>query len=288
MHKQTLYQVLIVAVIAVGAYLNYSWHYVPPKQPRIYKMVIQDALETIVIKSPEDFYFEKSDYNIVKPVSDSIRTAVQKLSGYFDNNPDKNINIVGQYHPTEINNSALPNLGLARATAVKNYMIQMGVSPQKINVLGEKILDLQDKEGFYSGPLDYKIVQEIDKTKEYAKLKKRILADPLVVYFGSGESSINLDTVQRQKVVDILTYLDKMPEASCRIIGHTDNLGNAKINYNLGLDRAAIIKDYLVKNGLSADKVSVESKGPDAPIAENTTNEGRAKNRRTEITFNEQ
>lgn len=68
-----------------------------------------------------------------------------------------------------------------------------------------------------------------------------------------------------------------------KIIGHTDNIGHEKFNEKLSLKRAESVKKFLVKNGLNEARVTVDGKGMRAPIAENDTEENRAKNRRVEI-----
>jgi OOP family OmpA-OmpF porin len=67
------------------------------------------------------------------------------------------------------------------------------------------------------------------------------------------------------------------------IIGYTDSTGNA--NYNLGLSkrRAESVRDYLVAQGVPAEKLRVLGRGENDPIASNATKEGRAENRRVEV-----
>lgn len=68
------------------------------------------------------------------------------------------------------------------------------------------------------------------------------------------------------------------------VYGNTDSTGTAGYNAELGKQRAASVKDWLVRNaGISNDKISVESKGQSDPVASNTTAEGRQMNRRVEI-----
>jgi len=65
--------------------------------------------------------------------------------------------------------------------------------------------------------------------------------------------------------------------------GHTDSTGPAAYNQGLSERRANAVKDYLVSQGVPADRVYVEGKGASNPIASNATREGRAQNRRVEI-----
>jgi outer membrane protein OmpA-like peptidoglycan-associated protein len=65
--------------------------------------------------------------------------------------------------------------------------------------------------------------------------------------------------------------------------GHTDNTGDPAANKQLSLDRASAIKDLLVQGGVESSRISTDGWGPEKPIASNETDEGRAKNRRTEL-----
>jgi outer membrane protein OmpA-like peptidoglycan-associated protein len=68
-----------------------------------------------------------------------------------------------------------------------------------------------------------------------------------------------------------------------KLSGHTDNQGDAAKNMLLSEKRAKAVKKYLVSKGVKADKVITEWFGPDKPIADNTTEAGRQKNRRVEM-----
>jgi len=63
-------------------------------------------------------------------------------------------------------------------------------------------------------------------------------------------------------------------------VGHTDSIGNDEYNQALSIRRAEAVKAYLISRGIGADRVYTEGKGEAQPIADNTSNEGRAKNRR--------
>jgi len=71
--------------------------------------------------------------------------------------------------------------------------------------------------------------------------------------------------------------------------GHTDNVGNPDVNMGLSEKRALAVRDYLIKQGVDASRLTARGYGSTMPIADNTTKAGRAKNRRVEfkITFEE-
>jgi outer membrane protein OmpA-like peptidoglycan-associated protein len=67
------------------------------------------------------------------------------------------------------------------------------------------------------------------------------------------------------------------------VFGFTDNVGAIDMNMDLSQKRAQSVRDYLVSKGIPADLITAQGKGPAEPIAENTSVEGRAQNRRVEI-----
>ena len=67
------------------------------------------------------------------------------------------------------------------------------------------------------------------------------------------------------------------------VFGFTDNVGTRENNMDLSLKRATSVRDYLVTKGIPADLLSAQGKGPDDPISDNNSVEGRAGNRRVEI-----
>ena len=81
----------------------------------------------------------------------------------------------------------------------------------------------------------------------------------------------------------LYTSFIKNPKLVIEIIGHTDNVGDENINYRLSQNRADAIKAYLIKKGIDDARILTKGFGEKGPIASNDTEEGRAKNRRTEI-----
>ncbi|MBL0194553.1 MAG: OmpA family protein [Myxococcales bacterium] len=77
----------------------------------------------------------------------------------------------------------------------------------------------------------------------------------------------------------------KHPELRVEIGGHTDNVGNDKTNTTLSQKRAESVKAWFVGKGLAANRFEAKGYGPSKPVAENTTPEGRGKNRRVEFTL---
>jgi len=82
---------------------------------------------------------------------------------------------------------------------------------------------------------------------------------------------------------DCVTVLKNNPKVKIQIQGHTDNRGTETYNMHLSQRRAQAVKQYFVKHGISANMLTTAGYGLSQPIAPNTTDEGRAKNRRVEL-----
>lgn len=78
-------------------------------------------------------------------------------------------------------------------------------------------------------------------------------------------------------------FLVNNPSVFIRIAGHTDNIGSNIYNEELSARRAEAVVNYLIDKGISPERLEFKGYGSRQPVADNTTEEGRAKNRRTEL-----
>ncbi|WP_312135418.1 OmpA family protein [Sphingobacterium sp.] len=89
----------------------------------------------------------------------------------------------------------------------------------------------------------------------------------------SSESELNL----------LLGLLQANPKLQIEIAGHTDNTGNKAANQTLSENRAKAVSTWLISKGISAGRLSVKGYGDEKPIASNSSEEGKQRNRRTEF-----
>ncbi|PNW30192.1 OmpA family protein [Formosa algae] len=263
---------------------------VAPKETTKNPFLLKDFNGSLDLNASDNLNFNVSGITILKPISKGVTDGVDSLKVYLDGDPLKIIGITGLYTSDEINNSAFPNLGLARANAVKNYFVSKGISSWQIDTFGALDNDMvPDQTGVLYGPEQYMVsTREVDDKSHLEALELihvEISEHPLVMNFDTAKATIDLSGEQREKVAKISRYLDKVEGASITIVGHTDNTGNAEANLVLGQERADFAKSYFIRNHIPEGKIITVSKGQTEPIANNATEEGRANNRRITVIF---
>lgn len=102
------------------------------------------------------------------------------------------------------------------------------------------------------------------------------------VLFTSGSATLlPAAQVKLNDVADALVKQD--PDSKMVVEGHTDSQGSASANQDLSQRRAQAVRDYLVSRGIAGDRVTAQGFGSSKPVADNSSAEGRADNRRVEI-----
>ncbi len=103
----------------------------------------------------------------------------------------------------------------------------------------------------------------------------------LYINFETAKSVIKSES---QNIIDqIAAMLTENPALKISIEGHTDNVGDATANQNLSVNRAQAVLNAIVAKGIDKSRLSAKGWGATKPIADNNTEEGKAKNRRVEI-----
>ena len=110
------------------------------------------------------------------------------------------------------------------------------------------------------------------------QLKLNIPSD---ISFDTGRADIKSNL--RPILDQFANGLQNQPNTEVRIIGHTDNTGSDAVNNPLSLRRAESARDYLSMHGVDSRRVMVAGRGEYEPIADNSSEAGRARNRRVEI-----
>lgn len=113
-----------------------------------------------------------------------------------------------------------------------------------------------------------------------------VMPESFMVYFDFDRFQFNPDQKTDSRVADWKSWLDKNPASTLLISGHTDLIGTPAYNQSLGLKRAQSIQKYLEMKGIPSARMVASSKGEEQPAGDNKTADGRASNRRGEISIN--
>ncbi len=240
--------------------LSSGWFYVCKVKQKC------SAIETIEeVDVPIGFSF--GGFDVVKGTS---------FTTYRDNlleqlGEDNKIKVVGKYDKNESNTSGFDNLGIARASAVRNLMPELA---DYRFLLTSKAVDYDSSEKVLAAA-DFKIMlnNEFVEETEFGA----------IIHFKANEPDEILNP-------SIQEYLNQLVRSNAKfnldVIGHSDNAGSEGENYSLGLERANKIRDLLVTYGMSEDRIYPSSRGETDPVTGNDSEDGMIKNRRVEILIN--
>ncbi|SDC83639.1 OmpA family protein [Williamwhitmania taraxaci] len=116
-------------------------------------------------------------------------------------------------------------------------------------------------------------------------VKQALIPQDLVVHFAFDNSAFEANQEASQYFDESNAYMNQDSMAKLSITGYTDAIGTDKYNQALGYRRAQSMQQYFESKGISANRISIESKGEKEPITDNSTILGRADNRRSVVTL---
>ena len=267
------------------------------------------------LELPGNFSFAKSDANANL---NTLGGSLASLVLYLKNNPNRTVRIIGYYAPNEANLTTLPDLGLARAEGMKQYLIQQGLPAASITIEGEQrklpfnasrdsirggltfafaeankptapsTPVTTDTTATASAPTNPTILNEPITEKELAEKEKfTSVFKPMDLYFPLSEANY-IKTNDTQKFFEeAIKYLAEHKNKKLLLTGHTDNSGPSEVNMRLSLDRANDVKSKLRQSGIRADQITVRAKGETEPKVDNRTISGRKANRRVTVVVND-
>jgi outer membrane protein OmpA-like peptidoglycan-associated protein len=143
---------------------------------------------------------------------------------------------------------------------------------------GDGILDKDDKCPNEAGVAANNGCPEVKPTEE---VMETLNSYSRSILFQSGKASFQKQTDQVLQAM--VAIFKQYPQANFSIEGHTDSDGSRKMNQSLSERRANAVRDYLIANGISADRLTAKGFGEDNPIANNNTRAGKKENRRVEV-----
>ena len=144
---------------------------------------------------------------------------------------------------------------------------------------------LDNKGSFYYQTIVTEKAMQQEVTADASSLGAEIARSGRVavygIHFATGQATILPDS--EQTLAQIAQLLREHPELSLRVEGYTDNVGQAAANQALSDRRAQAVVAWLTGHGIVGSRLAAKGFGAANPVADNSTDEGRAKNRRVEL-----
>jgi hypothetical protein len=188
--------------------------------------------------------------------------------------PGDTLIITGRYCASEKNACGSADIGMERALAVKQLFSSM-LNDSRILCRSEMTTLCPSDRGYHEYVSCARLPLRISTT-ESSVIETR---DSVMILFPPNSTEKEKD----EKIEDYLNSLCALHATdSIRflITGHTDDIGDAESNYQLGLDRAYAVQNTLLTCGINKRRITAASEGELQPIADNTTESGRQFNRR--------
>ncbi len=202
---------------------------------------------------------------------DSIKTSLK---------PNQILQITGLYSKEEKNNTTFNNLGLARADKVRT---DIGLAENRTELKSQMVPTSRlDKENRFVSAQFTNLIKSDNVKEERVVDENNNIQTKTTIYFPFNSTNKLNDSEVENYLNDVASKVRNSGE-KVRLTGHTDNIGSSASNIRLGERRATIVKDYLIRKGVTPNKIITASQGEASPIASNDTDNGRAKNRRTEL-----
>ena len=166
---------------------------------------------------------------------------------------------------------------------VSNYLTELNPFDFNSNVDG--VVPYEEAVNLFFLKSINDIETDVAEKVNYSETKTEVLAKAnWNINFSTGSADIKATSFK--DLNSIYNLLVQAEGAKLNVVGHTDNTGGSSLNMRLSDQRANSVVEYLLNKGLDIDRIQeVEGKGDTDPVADNSTEFGRTKNRRVEITL---
>ncbi|RCR58794.1 OmpA family protein [Vibrio harveyi] len=233
----------------------------------------------------------KSGANTVNTIDGDLwaLTLAPKFNWHLNDTWNLFAKIGGAYMISGDEKDFVPTSSLgAEYTIDRNWSVR--AEYQRYQDISDDVLDDMDANFFGIG-VNYKFAAA---PVVAAVVTEEVVAEPEPVMmtkthkeeYGTGTfefDSAKLTDSVSERLDNFVNFLNEYPQAQVEITGYTDSSGPAAYNQKLSERRAQSVADYLIAAGIDADRFTVTGMGEENPVADNSTHEGREKNRRVEV-----
>lgn len=260
-----------------------------PEPPKTVKPVINTKKDEIVVlektdsvkaesypvKSPNPTIVKDTTVNQIEPVPEKILSS-KPISQKSQIHGEIQVLDVLTKDPVGYKMEIGNGRGIKKETLTQNQVWESLEDPQWISI------SISSK-GYLPRILDRQ--EWIDLEGKEILLTQAVAGTAIIlenIQFNRGTSDF-ADAKSIQVLDDLVMFLKENGDLKIRLEGHTDNAGDPSLNKDLSMKRASKIRGYLTLNGVEFERVRISGWGGTRPIADNSTEEGKIKNRRVEM-----
>lgn len=205
-----------------------------------------------------------------------LESALDSLQQKLSSEPGSFLEIIGNYFDGMEGETS--GLALERAKALGSLLIGKGLDAKRLIYSYGATSWMTSVDSMVQSASVNILPAEEESEESLAGL-----FEPNNQYFDFGVTNLPVSEEFRAYCGKVIRYLRAHEDARLTVTGHTDNVGSADRNREVGLGRAQTVAEVLKGFGVPESQMTVSSEGMDSPIADNATEEGRAQNRRVEI-----
>jgi outer membrane protein OmpA-like peptidoglycan-associated protein len=241
--------------------------YVPIDRKTLPPPVAADTKHRYIFRNT---YFAKNSATLSEEAKHELDIAAEILK----KNPESNVVINGNYKKPE---SA--KTGENRAKAVQEYLVSKGVKPENIKTGNATSNEPQ-------ASLDVKLKKPLNLDLDPSIIARTSVGGSFVlrhVYFNTAKAELKPEG--KAELDTLRNIMMDFPDLKIELGGHTDDIGNDTYNQQLSESRAKAAMEYLIKNGVPANRLSYKGYGEVQPYLPNDSDKNRLLNRRTEATI---
>ncbi len=245
---------------------------VPAKSLASHPWKVTDGIKSVVDKSDIFRFAQSSNVPIIPDVTND---GLKEVAGYLKSNADKNLTLTGLYESSENNKTQFGNLGMARAEAIKERLVQYGVGNSRILTKGESSsIDFDNGKELYGG-VNFKFSKAVQAKPEPVKPAAITNVATLAISDGTrfstktdGNLTFNNSSYEfnkplpadvKQSFREVTTYLKENPAKMLVLTGLYDkDEENTSILPNLGLARANNVKKAFTNLGVNSNQIDTK------------------------------
>lgn len=242
--------------------------------------------DEVLLQAPDNLRYGRADSAGRRPAP--VQQLLDSLAGYMQVHPDLDLEITGSFALSEAPDAEGPrNLGLIRANVLRQWLADQGIAENRLIKSYQVLPDSAFRQDSLAGGIALRLVDPARALPVPADSLPGAPPAPEFqsrdCYFALGSPLLALDEDLRRYITASIQTLRADSSRTLVLTGHTDNSGGTARNRVLSLERAETVKRYFIEFGLPAGRIRTRGRGAAEPVAPNTTETGRAQNRRVEV-----